>query len=116
VAIPKEMKRQLVEGLWQEIEKAVYRSPDVRQTLVRLTEIDPKADVSEYNLHLDIEKLSRLIKEEMRQGDHGVRSAFGEADEDTGGDDQAQLSLFNRESVNETHRPLFAGLLNFNFA
>jgi hypothetical protein len=116
VAIPKEMKRKLVEGLWQEIEKAVYRSPDVRQTLVRLTEIDPKADVSEYNLHLDIEKLSRLIKEEMRQGENGVRSTFGEADENTGGGHQEQLPLFNRESLSESKRTIFAILLNFNFA
>jgi hypothetical protein len=92
MGVPNKVKKQLVEGLWEEIEKAVYRSPDVRQTLARLTEIDPQGDVSEYNLHLDIEKLNRLIQEEntgLAGGSQPGNSLDGQVADDIG-----QLTLF----------------------
>lgn len=101
--VPKEIKKKLVEGLWEEIEKAVYQSPDVRQTLARLTEIDPKGDVSEYNLHLDIEKLNRLIQEERRREENGYGP--GIAMEGPAADDAGQLTLFRNLSGGEEDRP-----------
>ncbi len=113
---PNNIKKQLVEGLWEEIEKAVYRSPDVRQTLALLTEIDPKGDVSEYNLHLDIEKLNRLIQKEKREQANGPNSSPYLPMEDSTAEDQGQLTLFRTKTEEGNHHCQTAQLRNLSYA
>ena len=75
-----------------EIENAVFMSEEVRTSLEKLREWDPKADISDYDLHLDIKKLNHLIEE-----DNNSKTADHPQDDDNEGHslpNTIQLSLF----------------------